>query len=187
MGLRQHRRILTTAVAVVVAVATSLVTGRAAGGPEHLPTAVADLSRALGAADHVIIYRDGPSTEIERVVVHEGDPAREWRTDEAAVRTAPEATESHDAPEVPRDARSEFEQIAHSARPRVTVTSPAAAARTPAAATRIRQENVAAASHATQDFPISEVVIRDILDRANELIEAARNATLGGDRTEDHQ
>src|SRR5262245_64822848 len=130
MGPDRHRSVR-TAGAILIAVATSLVAGRAAGGPEHLPPAVSDLSHALGAADHVIIYRDGPSTEIERVVVHQGDPARERRTDEAAARTAPEATESHDAPEVSRGARREFEPIAPSPRPRVTVTSPAAAAGIP--------------------------------------------------------
>ncbi len=176
MASGRHSPILTGA-GVLVIVMTLLVTGRAAGDPNGLPPTVADLTRALGTTDHVIIYRDGASPEIEEVVVHERGRGPERRADEATAGTVPAALDGRHAPQVTSGGvvSRPGAAINTSPRPRDTAISPSGAA-------RLTQEEVSGVAKLIQDGAAPESVVRDILDRVDVLIEAARDTTLSGDR-----
>ncbi len=175
MASGRRRRILTFA-GVLVTVAALLIAGRAAGDPNGLPPTVADLTRALGATDHVIIYRDGASPEIERVVVHERGRGPEPRTDEATAGTVPAALDGRQAPQVTSGGvfSGPGAAIDTSPRPRDTAISPSGAART-------TQEEAAGIAKVIQEGAVPVSVVRDILDRVDVLIQAARDTTLSGD------
>ncbi len=171
-----RRSPILTGAGVLVTVTTLLVTGRAAGDPNGLPPTVADLTRALGATDHVIIYRDGASPQIERVVVHERGREPERRADEATAGTVPVALDGRHAPQGTSGGAVSGPGAAIDTSPR-----PRDAAISPSGAARPTREEVAGTAKAIQEGAVPVSVVRDILDRVDVLIQAARDATLSGD------